>query len=545
MFTLSTSTLIANAAARLNGPRGAVTRQAQDAGCSRQTVYIHADKVKAAVEAECGAGETREALIEQLESLLKENAQLWEWLDQTIEFPRAKQQEFAATATALGLSSSQIRQLMVILLGAKAAPGRSTIHRWAQVAETAATRVLEQLDRRCRELVLTGCLDEIFFHGRPVLVGVEPHSMVWFLGKKAENRQASTWFTELQPWNSLGYVISDAGSGLQGGLAQLQEHQRATGQVPVDNGLDVFHPKQAAQQALRVTWTRVERAWHQAEAADRALKRARWEGRSERKLARQRGEAWSKAVAAFKSYEKIEAVWKRVATALDLFRPDGQLNDRAWAQEQVAWGLPRLKGSDWSKVRGYLQSKEAFTFLDRLHNQLNQLSLSPLLREALVHLWWLRRQLPKKSVETAPAGYSHAAYLVQQVLCAKLDPNWRESYRQVAAVLRRTVRASSVVECMNSVLRMHQARHRTVTQPMLDLKRLYWNTRVFRAGKRKGHCPYEHLGLKLQSYDFWTLLQAADDEESAQAKDDGQENHDSETAQQAKDDGQENQARAA
>ena len=69
------------------------------------------------------------------------------------------------------------------------------------------------------------------------------------------------------------------------------------------------------------------------------------------------------------------------------------------------------------------------------------------------------------------------------------------------------MRASSAVECMNSVLRMHQSRHRTMTQGMLDLKRLYWNTRVFRGGKRKGRCPYEHLGLELPSYDFWNLLQ--------------------------------------
>ena len=96
--------------------------------------------------------------------------------------------------------------------------------------------------------------------------------------------------------------------------------------------------------------------------------------------------------------------------------------------------------------------------------------------------------------------------------------NWRESYRRVAAVLRQTVRASSAVECMNSVLRMHQSRHRTLTQEMLDLKRLYWNTRVFRGGKRKGRCPYEHLGLKLPSYDFWSLLQAEMQAALAQAK---------------------------
>jgi hypothetical protein len=69
-----------------------------------------------------------------------------------------------------------------------------------------------------------------------------------------------------------------------------------------------------------------------------------------------------------------------------------------------------------------------------------------------------------------------------------------------------TVRASSAVECMNSVLRMHQSRHKTVTQGLLDLKRLYWNCRGFREGKRRGHCPYEHLGLELPSYRFWDLL---------------------------------------
>jgi hypothetical protein len=100
------------------------------------------------------------------------------------------------------------------------------------------------------------------------------------------------------------------------------------------------------------------------------------------------------------------------------------------------------------------------------------------------------------------------APLVQRILCEHLDPSWRESYRQVASVLSRAVRASSAVECMNSVLRMHQSRHRTLTQGMLDLKRLYWNTRPFRGGKRKGRCPYELLGLSPPCCDFWSLLQA-------------------------------------
>ena len=81
------------------------------------------------------------------------------------------------------------------------------------------------------------------------------------------------------------------------------------------------------------------------------------------------------------------------------------------------------------------------------------------------------------------------------------------SYDRVAAVLNSTVRASSAVECMNSVLRMQQSRHRRMTQPMLDLKRMYWNCHAFRSGPRKDVSPYQALGLDLPTFDFWTLLQ--------------------------------------
>ena len=174
--------------------------------------------------------------------------------------------------------------------------------------------------------------------------------------------------------------------------------------------------------------------------------------------------------------------------------------------------LPHLSGRHWSKVRGFLQAEPTLTFLDRLHRQLQEAEPNAELREALVRLWWLRRQRPRGSNQGAVAGAGHVAHLVQRVVCQRLDVHWAESYRRVSDVLRQTVRASSAVECMNSVLRMHQARHRTVTPGLLDLKRLYWNCRAFREGKRRGRCPYQHLGLKLPSYDFWSVLQMPTDE---------------------------------
>jgi hypothetical protein len=498
---------IDNAAARFNGSHGSVTNQAQKADCSRQTVYDHAKKVEAAVEAEHGGGATHAEKDRKIAALERENAQLWQWLSQTIELPPAKQVLFAVLCLGMGISHTQVEVMLAFLMGMKAAPSRTTIHRWLKAGGIAAGVVLKRLDGCCRMLVLVGCLDEIFFHRRPVLVGIEPHSMAWFLGIKADNHKGSTWFAALRPWTALGYVACDAGKGLQSGIAQMQQHQVDSGQVPLEKGLDVFHTKKEAQRVLNIFWRRTDRYWLLAEKATRACDRAERQGRNTSRLKAIANKAWKKAFLAFELYEKREAAWKRVEPALDVFRGDGQLNDRAWAEAQVAWALPRLPGKEWSKVRGLLTCVEAFTFLDRLHAQLGELTMEAAVVEAMVRLWWLRRQRPKKVSKSANASSEHILYLLQLVICQNLDPNWRESYRRVATVLSRTVRASSAVECMNSVLRMHQSRHRTVNQGMLDVKRLYWNCRVFRSGKRKGFCPYQLLGLKLPSYDFCTLLE--------------------------------------
>ena len=53
---------------------------------------------------------------------------------------------------------------------------------------------------------------------------------------------------------------------------------------------------------------------------------------------------------------------------------------------------------------------------------------------------------------------------------------------------------------------MQQARHRKMTQGLLDLKRLSWNLRRFRTGRRKDQTPDGLLGLKLPNLSFWAFL---------------------------------------
>ena len=144
MRTIPLVSWIANAAARFTGPHGAVAQQAQKAHCSRQTVYDHGCKVLQAVTTEHSGGPSRQQLMEQNQALRQENAQLRNRLKHAGEFSQAKQQEFSAKARAMGLSLHQIAALLMVLLGEKAGPARSTIQRWVQAAGEAAGKVLKR-----------------------------------------------------------------------------------------------------------------------------------------------------------------------------------------------------------------------------------------------------------------------------------------------------------------------------------------------------------------------------------------------------------------
>ena len=98
MRTLSFGQWIANATAGLMGSYGAVTEQAKQTGCSRQCVYDHTQKVVDAVEAQHSGGPTLEEALRENEALRRENAELWNWLFQTIEFPLLRQQKFTVVA---------------------------------------------------------------------------------------------------------------------------------------------------------------------------------------------------------------------------------------------------------------------------------------------------------------------------------------------------------------------------------------------------------------------------------------------------------------
>ncbi|MFO0888281.1 MAG: hypothetical protein U0790_03940 [Isosphaeraceae bacterium] len=281
-------------------------------------------------------------------------------------------------------------------------------------------------------------------------------------------------------------------------LERARRH--AAGLPDLDDSLDVFHTLREGGRALRKTWGAATRALDRADAAQKGFDHRARQGQSRQghgaplnRLWRQAERAWDQAMAA-------ERAWDQAKSAFEFFTPEGRLNDRAQAAAVVAATLPHLGGAAWAKTRRLLNRRESFTSLDQVQQRLAELGLAPDVLSALLDLEGLRRQPWRLSAVT------RAWASVRVVQLTKACPDWRDQARRVGAVLRGAWRASSLVECVNSVARMQQARHRKMTQGLLDLKRLYWNLRRFRTGRRRDQTPYGLLGLKLPEMSFWELL---------------------------------------
>jgi hypothetical protein len=335
---------------------------------------------------------------------------------------------------------------------------------------------------------------------------VEPESLCWVTGRMVQARDGVTWAEEFARLPALEAVVRDDGTGLGKGVKLERARRRAQGLPDLDDTLDVFHTLREGGRALRRTWGAATRALERADAAQKEFDDRARQGQSRQGHGAPLNRLWRQAERTWDQAEAAEAAWTQARSAFELFTPDGRLNDRAQAEAVVAAALPHLGGAAWAKTRRLLLRRESFTFLDQVQDRLAGLGLEPEVLSALLDLEALRRQPWRLTAGTR--GWA----LVRTVQLTKACGDWREEARRVRAVLRGVWRASSLVECVNSVARMQQARHRKMTQELLDLKRLYWNLRRFRIGRRKAQTPYGLLGLKVPDLSFWEFLKLTPEE---------------------------------
>jgi hypothetical protein len=494
---------IASAAAVLDRRYGAVSRHARQRGVCRQRVYREARWVLDRLGGR--AQQQLDALRQRVRQLEEHNAQLQRQLAQAVVLDADKQAEVAAVGQACGVSLPVLHTLLEVLRPGGIAAVAS-LGRWTQAAGQRAGALLAVFDQYTRPRVHQAVADEIHVSA-PVLMVVEPDSLCWVAGRLTDSVSGDAWAEEFRRLPALEQVTRDAGNGLHKGVALLNAERQAQGLPAVADQLDHWHSLRGGGGWLRRLEEQARAALAKAEAVEAAEARRARQGQNRSGTANRSRWAYTKAERALDAWREGEQRWHAVKEAVQLFTPDGEVNTRARAEALLAQALPHLPDGTFAKTKRLLSQPETLTYLDRVQRQLGALPVPTEVVQAAVQQEGLRRRPAALAEPGARGAALRGVLLVCAVVLAKAGPAGEQAVAGVRRILRHTWRASSLVECINSVLRMQQARHRKMSQGLLDLKRLYWNCHTFRTGRRRGTSPYEGLGVPWpKGLRWWELL---------------------------------------
>jgi hypothetical protein len=177
--------------------------------------------------------------------------------------------------------------------------------------------------------------------------------------------------------------MADAGKGRERGMqrakaARAAETQAPATAKPIAMGLDVCHTQRELQRGVHGQWRRAERLLEAAAQAAATRVQSQQRGRDARGVAKQAWWAWRKAEQRCDAAVQAEAAAARLETALALFRPDGCLSDRQWAQGHSRAALAELDGQAGGKVRRLLSEQRPLNQRDWAQEPLAQAVAEPL-----------------------------------------------------------------------------------------------------------------------------------------------------------------------
>ena len=493
---------IASAYFVIFGNYGDVTRYAAERGVCRQWVYREASWLPQTLAEQ---QQTIEGLRARVRDLEQQHADCQERLRLAVVLDADLQAQFASVGQAAGVSLPACWVLLDVLL-----PGRqqsvATLGRASQAAGKKAGELLLIVDAWAQERVREVAADEIYVKAA-VLMTVEPESLCWLGGRLSAEVSGAAWAQEFEQFPNLEQVTRDGGTGLGKGVELLNAQRRARGQAAVVDQGDHFHALLDGGVGLRKAEMQARKTLAAAEAADKEVAQRDRQGQNLSGPTSRARVAWEKAEQAMDIWTQRQRLWQQTKEALLLFTPAGELNTRQQATAVLTRTLAQLPDSDFAKAKRSLQKPEMLHYLDRVQQKMESLPFAEELKQAAVRQEGLRRRPELLQGESTQAAARRGVMLVCAVVLGQAGELGQQAATAVRDILRRAYRASSLVECINSVLRMQQARHRKMAQGLLDLKRLYWNCHTFRTGRRRGTTPYQRLGIPWpEGLRWWDLL---------------------------------------
>jgi len=326
-------------------------------------------------------------------------------------------------------------------------------------------------------------LDELFQSHQPILSVVDVASTYCCLLSLEEHRDGTTWGVRLLELQEQGFqprsTIGDGGTGLRAGVAE------ALPGIPCK--ADVFHPERDVGQLVRFLENRAYTALSTYDKLQRQVQ----SHPGDAPLLVKRDEAQREAARAVALADDVAvlASWLRqdvLGVAGPCLGQRQELFDFVLAELQARQPLcaHRLK-----PVCSVLRRQKAalLAFVEEVDRDIGSLAAWACLPEEVVRQMVAVQEMPPGSVQR----WQHDAVLHEQ-----LGERYHELSQLVEALRGAVVRASSVVENVNSRLRNYFFLRKEVGQGYLELLRFFLNHRRFlrsEHAERVGKSPAELL----------------------------------------------------
>ena len=343
-----------------------------------------------------------------------------------------------------------------------------TVHNILDRAVAAARTINAQQDL---SRVRIGAHDEIFQSGRPVLVGADVRSTYCYLLSLEEHRDADTWAIRLLELQDRGLhpdaTIADGGQGLRAGQTLAMPG------VPCRS--DIFHALRDVGQLVTFLENRAAGCISARDKEERRMARAKRKGQ---------GNAHSKRLAILRQEEAQAMALADDATLLARWLHDdilavagpdhatrGLLFDFIVAEWQAREPLcPHRIGPVVRLLKN--QRDDLLAFAAELDQQLAELAQAYQVAPATVRELLLLQALNPNT----PARWQREAEVRR-----RLGSRFFALHEAVTMVADQVVRASSVIENLNSRLRCYFFLRRHLGSDYLDLLRFYLNIAASRA----------------------------------------------------------------
>ncbi len=339
------------------------------------------------------------------------------------------------------------------------------------------------------------CSDEIFSNGRPILISVDPKSLLILNIELADKRDAEAWTNHFQTIKeqdiNITQLIKDEGLGLR--AAQQTELPNVAVQS------DTFH---AVAHRFGLFVNRFLAKAYKFIDNEYECDRLFWGAKSEQNCQKRYDNYWQATLKTHKAidlYENFQFLYHCLLECFQPFDNKGNLKDVNKVTEDFDTALELLKQLNISEINAEIKSIEncksdLFTFFHSAKDICQTLaqSFDIGILKPLCLAWQCKKNWIKAKNSKRREWFKNKELHLLNHVKERCENDFTSTYNAVYKQLDNIIQSSAAVECINSLLRPYlNSMKGNVTQEFLNLFMFYHNHHRFNSGLRKGKSPFE------------------------------------------------------